>query len=156
MGSKAWYWLSTELPWQSWPSRAPTGSQLMNGRASSQTGQRLRSPWGRNPQLLHNRRNSAVLLQDSSAWLIGSGQLKALWLPLRRTNQDRGCPIKPLGLWSSFTRVAERHQKLMASLLKLYPSTYFVSCMHCAPNCILNPFIFLLPFFKMQHVKLKL
>lgn len=50
MRSKAWYWLSTELRWQNWPSRAPTGSQLMTGRASSQTGQRLRSPWGRNLQ----------------------------------------------------------------------------------------------------------
>lgn len=45
-GNKAWYRLSTELPWQGWPCRAPTGSRLMNGRANRQTGQRRRSLWG--------------------------------------------------------------------------------------------------------------
>lgn len=45
-GSKAWCRLSTDLPWRGWPCRAPTGSRLMNGRASRQTGQRRRSLWG--------------------------------------------------------------------------------------------------------------
>lgn len=46
MKSKAWYWLSTALLWQSWRCRAPTGSPLMNGKASRQTGRRQWSQWG--------------------------------------------------------------------------------------------------------------
>lgn len=64
MGSEAWYRLYTGLPWQPWPCRAPAGSRLMNGRASSQTGPRPPSPWGRTLQLL--QRQQKLRMYDGS------------------------------------------------------------------------------------------
>lgn len=62
MESKAWYWLSTVLLWQNWHSRAPTGSELMNGRASSQTGRRRWSPWGMKDVYCHTEVQIALFV----------------------------------------------------------------------------------------------
>lgn len=105
MRSKAWYWLSTELRWQSWPSRAPTGSQLMIGRASSQTGQRLQSPWGRNLQSSIKTHSNSRIPQSECRFCSVTNTVTQT---LRRTTRGTGCLNQPLGLHGSFTWMAER------------------------------------------------
>lgn len=83
MESKAWYRQSTELPWRDWPCRALTGSRLMNGRASSQTGQRRQSPWG----ITQQRHVLSSGHRDSSWISVGCGALCDLLSKFNRSRQ---------------------------------------------------------------------